>query len=72
MQTLQQIEEAIQRLPTKDRWALLNRFQSELWEEWDQQIGEDLSAGRLDHLIAEAEADIAMGRTRPLDEILND
>ena len=37
---------------------------------WDRQIETDAKAGRLDHVIAQAEADIAAGRTKPLDEIL--
>jgi hypothetical protein len=38
---------------------------------WDAQIEDDLNAGRLDHLIAMAEADIAAGKTKPLDEVLD-
>jgi hypothetical protein len=38
------------------------------WEDdaWDRQMKEDLAAGRLDKLLAEADADIAAGRTREL------
>ena len=37
---------------------------------WDRQIEADVKAGRLDHLIAEAKADFAAGRTKPLYEVL--
>ncbi len=39
---------------------------------WDNQIEEDIKAGRLNDLIAQAEADIAAGRVKPLDEVLGD
>jgi len=38
---------------------------------WDAEIEEDVNAGRLDHLIARAEADITAGRTKSLDEVLD-
>ncbi len=40
-------------------------------ETWDQQIAEDLMSGKLDILIAKAEADIATHNVRALDEILH-
>ncbi|NJM29061.1 MAG: hypothetical protein HC855_02020 [Rhizobiales bacterium] len=33
---------------------------------WDKQIEEDAKAGKLDKLFAEAEAEIAAGKVRPL------
>lgn len=41
-------------------------------DEWDRQIAADAAAGRLDHLIEEARADIAAGRCRPLEDVLAD
>ena len=43
-----------------------------LEDAWDNQIEEDIKAGRLNDLIAQAEADIAAGRVKPLDEVLGD
>ena len=39
---------------------------------WDRQIEADAKAGRLDHLWAEAMEDIKAGRTKPLDDVLDD
>lgn len=71
MTTSQDIEAALHRLPTEERWNLLQRFSEELWSDWDGQIETDLSAGKLDGLLAEARADIALGRTRSLNEVLD-
>ena len=41
-------------------------------DDWDRQIKADATAGRLDHLVDEARADIAAGRSRPLEELLSE
>lgn len=46
--------------------------QNQAEEDWDKQIAEDAVVGRLDQLIARAEADIATGRIKELDEVLYD
>ena len=38
---------------------------------WDKQIANDAANGRLDALIAEVEGDIAAGRVKPLNEIID-
>ncbi len=38
---------------------------------WDKQIEEDSAVGRLDHIVAEIEGDIATGRVNPLNEVIN-
>ena len=35
-------------------------------DDWDREIERDVAAGRLDHLAAEALADLRAGRARPL------
>jgi len=40
--------------------------------DFDRQIEADAKAGRLDALWAEAEKEIAEGKARPLDELLDD
>ena len=40
-------------------------------DDWIRQIKADATAGRLDHLVDEARADIAAGRSRPLEELLS-
>jgi len=70
MSTLQEIESAIEQLPSSQKWDLLHRLQDRLSEDWDQQIEKDHEAGHLDFLISEVRAEISTGSTKPLNEIL--
>ncbi|HEY9709245.1 MAG TPA: hypothetical protein V6D48_13665 [Oculatellaceae cyanobacterium] len=70
MTSLLEIEVAIKKLPESDARQLAAWLQAYLDETWDRQIEEDLTAGKLDNLIAQAEADIAANNVRDLDEIL--
>ena len=70
MSTLAEIQSAIVRLSPKEQQQLARWFEEALEDAWDAQIEEDVKSGRLDHLVAQAEADIAAGRVKPLDEIL--
>jgi hypothetical protein len=72
MSTVTEIQEAITRLKPAEQRQLARWFEEELEDAWDAQIEEDIKSGRLNHLIAQAEADIAAGRVKPLDEILGD
>jgi len=71
MSTVQEIETAIRDLPVPDQWDLAKRLRERLGEAWDRQIAADAAAGRLDHLVVEVEADIKAGRTKPLNEVLD-
>ncbi len=71
MTTLLEIEAAIKQLPESDVRQLAAWLQTYLDETWDRQIEEDLTSGKLDNLIAQAEADIAVNNVRDLDEILH-
>ena len=71
MITLLEIEAAIQQLPESDIRRLSAWLQSYMDEMWDRQIEADLVSGKLDHLIARAEADISANRVKYLDEVLN-
>jgi hypothetical protein len=66
------VESAIKQLPEDDVRALAKWIQAYLDEMWDQQIAEDVASGKLDRLIARAEADIATHHMRNLDEVLGD
>jgi hypothetical protein len=70
--TVSEIQEAITRLSAAEQRHLANWFEEALEEAWDNQIEEDIKAGRLNDLTAQAEADIAAGRVKPLDEVLGD
>ena len=71
MMTLPEIEVAIQQLPESDIRQLAGWLQSYIDERWDRQIEADLVSGKLDRLIARAEADISANRVKLLDEVLN-
>ena len=62
MSTLTEIQQAITRLPALEQRRLARWFEEELEEAWDAQIEKDVKAGRLDDVIAQAEADIATGQ----------
>lgn len=55
MSTALEIESAIEQLPPSEKWQLIHRLHDALWQDWDKQI----------------EADIAAGRVKPLDEIID-
>lgn len=71
MGTLPEIEAAIKQLPDSDIRQLATWLEEYLEQMWDRQIENDLTSGKLDRLIAKAEADIADNRVRNIDEILN-
>ncbi len=66
MSTVDEIEEAIDRLPEDSRWKPAQRLNARLWDTWDEEIESDARAGLLDDLISEVESDIAVGRLKPL------
>jgi hypothetical protein len=72
MNTRLEVESAIKQLPEGEVRNLAKWLQEYLDEMWDQQIEADLGSGKLDRLIAQAEADIATHNVRDLDEVLND
>ena len=71
MITVEEIEAAIEKLPQDAQRELAHRLDTRLWDAWDEEIKADAEAGRLDHLLAEVETDIANGRVKPLDEVLD-
>ena len=62
MSTLQQIEEAVERLSTQERAAFRTWYVEFDADEWDRQLEEDVASGRLDWLAEEARADHRAGR----------
>jgi len=71
MSKLEEIESAVKELDETE----YSRFRQWLADYdnamWDKQIEEDVKAGRLDKLIAEADEELKQGRTIPLDEVLD-
>lgn len=72
MTTRLEVELAIKQLPESEVRDLAKWLQDYLDEMWDRQIATDVASGKLDHLIAQAEKDIAANNVRDLDEILGD
>lgn len=70
MTTRLEIESAIKQLPKGEVRNLAKWLQEYLDDMWDRQIETDLASGKLEHLIAQAEADIENGNVRDLDEVL--
>lgn len=66
MTKLEQIEKAIAALPHDDIVALAEWFAEFHADLWDKQIEADAKAGKLDKFAAEARAEIAAGKVRPL------
>lgn len=66
-----EIETAILQLPESEIRELADWLQNYLDEKWDQEIADDVAAGRLDALIQQAEADIAVNQVKDLDEVLH-
>jgi hypothetical protein len=71
MKNLLELETEIKHLPDSEIRQLTDRLQTYLDEKWDQQMETDLTSGRLDSLIANAEADIAANHIKDLDEVLH-
>ncbi len=41
-------------------------------DEWERQVAGDSKSGKLDHLLAELDEDIAAGRVKPLHEVIHE
>ena len=73
MSTVTEIIEAVKKLPESEKGEFLERLADVDFEDaWDRQIDADAKAGRLDKLWQEALKDIKAGRTKPLDEIIDE
>jgi hypothetical protein len=66
MGDISQLKAAIETLSPQEQAEFRDWFLERDAQLWDEQIADDLKAGRLDALIAEAKADRAAGRVRDL------
>jgi hypothetical protein len=66
MRKVEQIEQQIRELTAGEFSELRDWVISQDWKAWDAQIETDARSGKLDQIVAEAEADYKAGRTRPL------
>jgi hypothetical protein len=70
--TIEAIKEAIAELPEAEKVSLADWLNAQANAAWDRQISADFSEGGAgDALIAEWDAEIASGKSIPLDEFLN-
>jgi hypothetical protein len=72
MSTVAEIENALRGLDLKDARAVADWLEDYLDQRWDKQIEADAANGRLDGVWQKAQAGIAAGRVKPLDEVIND
>ena len=73
MSTVLEIIDAVKNLDEQEKGEFLEKLtEVDFDDAWDRQIEADAKAGRLDHLWQQALEDIEAGRTKPLDEVLND
>ena len=70
MSTVMEIEKAIEKLPADELFELTHWISDRFSGAWDRQIEEDIRAGRLDNLAAEALQEHRAGGSKdfPLDE----
>jgi len=69
--TVEAIKEEIGHLSEQERKHLLDWLEELEEQAWDKEIERDFApGGRGERLIAEVEADIAAGRTKPLSDVL--
>ncbi len=70
MSTVTEIRDAIHKLPPNEAWQLAAELRDHLDALWDEQFEEDVTAGRLDALIARAREEHTRGNSRSMDEIV--
>ncbi len=72
---VEKIAEEVRALPQDEREEFLSwlaDFELEHSDDWDAEIARDSQpGGRLEHVLKRVRRDIAEGRTKPLDEILD-
>ncbi len=56
----------------KEFWDRVAAEEASRLDDWEAQVARDSTAGKLDYLLAELDDDIAAGRVKPLDEVVNE
>jgi len=72
---VEKIAEQVKALPDDERKEFLSwlaNFEIEHRDDWDKEIARDSKPGaRLDRVLGRVRKDIAKGRTKPLDKVLD-
>lgn len=63
---IEQLQMEIERLSAEDFARLRRWFADKDWEHWDQQLEQDITAGKLDFLLGEARTAKRQGTLREL------
>jgi hypothetical protein len=63
---IKEIESAITQLPPSEFAELAKWFEEFQAQVWDEQLEQDMKAGRLDALIKQAEQEFEQGQCEPL------
>ncbi|MDT5062334.1 MAG: hypothetical protein QOH63_2793 [Acidobacteriota bacterium] len=63
---IKEIESAIAQLPSSELAELAKWFEEFHAQVWDEQLEQDVKAGRLDALLKQAERDFEQGQCEPL------
>lgn len=66
MRKLDQIEQQIRDLSASEFAELREWVLERDWVAWDEQIKSDAAAGKLEHLVSEAQAEFDCGRSHKL------
>lgn len=69
MTTITEIQRAIMSLPDAEYSQLIRWLQDQDWERWEREFDEDVRAGKLDVLAAEALEAKARGELKDLKEV---
>lgn len=64
--SVQDLETAVSSLSREELSSFHRWYEEFIADAWDQQIEEDIKAGRLDHLVDEADREFEAGRCTPL------
>ena len=72
MSSVREIESAIRQLPDSEKRSLVLKINDLYWDAWDDQLQQDIAAGALDLMVAEAEKEIEEGHIKPLDDVIRD
>ncbi len=64
--SVQELEQAISKLPAEELSQLATWFEEFMADEWDRQIERDVAAGKFDKINAKVDAAFEAGLCKPL------
>jgi hypothetical protein len=65
MSTVQEIKQAVRKLPLRKRLTVVRWIAAFDNEEWDKEISQDAASGKLDFLVREGKEALKKGRLQP-------